>query len=80
MATITSPIEGFTGVSQVADTVLDFKDGKASVESLPRPVSAFLKRRGYKVAGGGGRAATKASDDGSDKGDGGDGKGGGDVL
>lgn len=58
--TITSPLDGYTGRGQFAEVTLDFKDGVATVESISKPMEAYLKRRGYGVKGGNTRAASDA--------------------
>ena len=49
--TIKPPINGYTGPAQFSEVTLDFKDGVATVESISKPLEAYLKRRGYEVRG-----------------------------
>lgn len=49
---ITSPVEGFTGRTNVGSTVLDFENGTATVDGdLPPGVIGYLQQAGYGIDG-----------------------------
>ena len=68
--TITSPLDGYTGPAQFAEVTLDFKDGVATTERIPKSLEAYLKRRGYDVKGSNSKAPAESPAEGE----------GGDVL
>ncbi len=49
MTTITSPAKGYTGRTSFGPLVVDFEDGKATVDNLPDGIRDYLLGAGYKV-------------------------------
>jgi hypothetical protein len=49
MATITSPVEGFTGTATFGPVTLAFMDGTATAGELPDGVVSYLALAGYTV-------------------------------